>query len=121
MSKALTGVNEESFTRLAALKDGTMENILDLLGSAMYDDTQLAQDVAANTSAIATKRHIADSYTKAEVDAADALKRNAADSYTKTEVDAADALKRNIADSYTKAEVDTAAALKRNAADSYTR
>ena len=52
MVKALTGVNDGSFTRLEVLKDGAMENVLDLLGDATYDDTTISQEVAANTAAI---------------------------------------------------------------------
>jgi len=53
MVQALTGVNDGSFTRLEVLDGGTMKNVLELVGEATYDDTQLALDVSANTSSAA--------------------------------------------------------------------
>ena len=51
--RALTGVQEGSFTRLDVLKDGFVQDVLDLLGEAGYDDSAIAQDVATNAAAIA--------------------------------------------------------------------
>ena len=51
MVLALTGVNDGSFTRLEVLKDGAMKNASEIVGDATYDDSQLVQDIAANTAA----------------------------------------------------------------------
>ena len=53
MVQALTGVNDGSFTRLEVLKDGAMKNVLELVGDASYDDTQVKADIAANAAAAA--------------------------------------------------------------------
>ena len=51
MVQALTGANDGSFTRLEVLADGTMTNVLELIGSSSYDDTQIVQDVVTVTAA----------------------------------------------------------------------
>ena len=73
-SSPLTGITTASFDSLEVRDPrdiGPMKDILTLINNTAYDDTALAGDVATNaatiatnTSAIALKRNIADSYTK---------------------------------------------------------
>lgn len=63
---------------------------------------------------IDTKRNIADSYTKTEINSALLLKRDYEDSYSATQVNGLLETKRDVISSYSNTEVDTALNLKQN-------
>ncbi len=93
----------------------------------------LKQQLDAASSGLDTKRAIADSYSKAEVDGkiSSLTKTNVGLSNVDNTTDLAKPIstatqtalnaKRNISDSYTKTEVDTSLDAKRNVTDSYTK
>ena len=71
-SSPLTGITESAFDHVRVRNpkyEGPMTDIHTLVSDAAYDDTELAAAVSTNTSNIALKRNIADSYTKGEVNA----------------------------------------------------
>ena len=101
--RALTGVQEGSFTRLEVLKDGSMQDVLDLLGEAGYDDSAIAQGVAANASAIAGHGS-----ALAQHATAIAGKASASSVYTQAEVDSLVAPQATIATTRLKfADIDS--------------
>ena len=75
--RALTGVHEGSFTHLEVLENGAMRNVLDLVGSSSYDDTQIVQDIVTVTAATVVNSATASANAAAIATQAAAVSANA--------------------------------------------